>query len=193
MAYYIYIKNNKIIGCSEYKDIIKEAICTEVSKDIFDNIDKYIYSDGEIVLDSKWEEKQKQKERERINSLTMSKRELALALQKEGISYTKLKELISNNEQAQLEWDLCVALERSNPLLNLMGAQLGITPEQIDDMFRVANGEEPIINEQISDIENTLSNNDWELLQEAMQNPKENDKLKTLLEMENVLDKNESD
>ena len=76
-----------------------------------------------------------------VNVLKCTKRVLALCLQKFGISYTQLKELIATNEQAQLEWDLCVELERSNPLLDIMGKQLNITPEQIDNIFKFANGE----------------------------------------------------
>lgn len=86
------------------------------------------------------EEKDKLEE-ERISNLKCTKRVLALMLQQLGISYTQLKELIATNEQAQLEWDLCVELERSNPLLDIMGQQLGITPEQIDNIFKFANGE----------------------------------------------------
>jgi hypothetical protein len=66
---------------------------------------------------------------------------LALILQQMGVSYAQLKNLIATNEQAQLEWELCVELERSNPLLDIMGKQLGITPEQLDIMFKYANGE----------------------------------------------------
>jgi hypothetical protein len=62
-------------------------------------------------------------------------------LQQLGITYTQLKAQIATNEQAQLEWDLCIELERSNPLLDVMGAELGITPKQLDDLFKYANGE----------------------------------------------------
>ena len=62
-------------------------------------------------------------------------------LQELGITYTMLKQLIATNEQAQLEWDLCVELQRSNPLLDVMAMQLGITSEQLDGLFRYANGE----------------------------------------------------
>ena len=58
-----------------------------------------------------------------------------------GISYTQLKELIASNEQAQLEWDLCVELERGNALLDIMARQLNIMPQQLDDLFKCANGE----------------------------------------------------
>jgi glutamate 5-kinase len=62
-------------------------------------------------------------------------------LQELGITYAMLKQLIATNEQAQLEWDLCIELERANPLLDIMAAQLGITSEQLDGLFRYANGE----------------------------------------------------
>lgn len=77
----------------------------------------------------------------RISKLTCTKRVFALMLQELGITYTMLKQLIATNEQAQLEWDLCVELQRSNPLLDVMAMQLGITAEQLDGLFRYANGE----------------------------------------------------
>ena len=86
-------------------------------------------------------EEQEQAEKERIASLTCTKRVFALMLQELGITYTQLKELIATNEQAQLEWDLCVELERKNPLLDVMALQLGVTSEQLDGLFRYANGE----------------------------------------------------
>ena len=90
------------------------------------------YTEEEIVL----------QEKERIAELKCTKRVLALMLQEVGISYlTVLKPLIESNPQAQLEWELCVELERSNPLLDIMAAQLMITPEHLDLIFRYANGE----------------------------------------------------
>ena len=80
-------------------------------------------------------------ENRRISMLTCTKRVFALMLQELGITYTMLKELIATNEQAQLEWDLCVELERKNPLLDVMALQLGITSEQLDGLFMYANGE----------------------------------------------------
>lgn len=88
------------------------------------------YTEEEIALQKK----------ERIAKLTCTKRVFALMLQELGITYTMLKQLIATNEQAQLEWDLCVELQRSNPLLDVMALQLGITSEQLDGLFRYANG-----------------------------------------------------
>lgn len=87
------------------------------------------------------EEELQKKEKEKISMLKLTKRVFALALQKLGITYTQLKELISTNEQAQLEWDLCVELERSNPLLDELAGKVGITAEQLDMIFIEANKE----------------------------------------------------
>lgn len=96
---------------------------------------------NEFVFKDEVEAELAEKERERINKLTCTKRVFALMLQELGITYSQLKELIASNEQAQLEWDLCVELERGNPLLDVMASQLGITPEQLDGLFKYANGE----------------------------------------------------
>ena len=94
------------------------------------HIEAWGYTEDELELE----------ENIRISKLTCTKRVFALMLQELGISYTMLKQLIATNEQAQLEWDLCVELQRSNPLLDIMALQLGVTSEQLDGLFRYANG-----------------------------------------------------
>ena len=101
----------------------------------------YKYSDGEIVLNPNYEEEQAAKERERIGQLQVTKRVFMLGLQELDISYSQLKQLIAQNEQAEMEWELCVELLRANPLLDIMCGQLGVTPQQIDYIFQAANGE----------------------------------------------------
>lgn len=93
------------------------------------------------VLNPNYEQDMAAKEAERIGNLKVTKRVFALALQQFGITYAQLKEAIAQNEQAQLEWDLCVELERKNPLLNVMAVQFDVTPAQIDYIFQKANGE----------------------------------------------------
>lgn len=137
--YYFHIQNNQIVGKGQARLLNAENI--EVSEDVYNESERYIYQDGGIILNPNYEAEQAQKERERIAKLTCTKRVFALMLQELGITYTMLKELIATNEQAQLEWDLCVELERQNPLLDVMAMQLGITSEQLDGLFRYANGE----------------------------------------------------
>ena len=141
MKYYFYVENNKINGKGQAKCL--NLTCVEVTKDIYEDYeaDKYIYENGEIVLNPNYEEIKAQEKKERIGNLTCTKRVFALMLQEMGISYAQLKEHIATSEQAQLEWDLCVELERKNPLLDVMAGQLGVTSEQLDKLFLYANGE----------------------------------------------------
>ena len=141
MKYYVFIQNDKINGVGQCRCLNEDILNIEVDFDTYNDIEKYIYLNGEIVLNPNYEQEQEQKEKERIAKLTCTKRVFALMLQELGITYTMLKELIATNEQAQLEWDLCVELERQNPLLDVMALQLGITSEQLDGLFRYANGE----------------------------------------------------
>lgn len=112
---------------------------------IIDNNDKLGYEirESELALEA-WgytEEEKQGQERERIKMLSCTKRDFALLLQEQGITYTQLKALIAQNEHAQLEWELCERLYRFNPLLDIMGAQLGVSSETLDYIFRKANGE----------------------------------------------------
>lgn len=103
----------------------------------------YEIRESELALES-WgytEEEKAEQEVERIKMLSCTKRDFALLLQEQGITYAQLKALIAQSEQAQLEWELCERLYRFNPLLDIMGAQLGVSSETLDYIFRKANGE----------------------------------------------------
>lgn len=143
--FYIFIENGKINGCGEAQQLDDNVINYEVDEAFYNkfsqNPDKYIWDGLKIVENPNYEEEQAQKEKERVGKLTCTKRVFALMLQELSITYTMLKQLIATNEQAQLEWDLCVELERKNPLLDVMAMQLGITSEQLDGLFKYANGE----------------------------------------------------
>lgn len=143
--YIIFVKDNAIMGSGECHCINEDVENIEVSEELYNSFNKnplkYIYSNGEIILDPAYEEHEAERERERVGKLQVTKRVFALALQELGIPYAQLKELISTNEQAQLEWDLCVELQRSNPLLDVMASYLGVSSETIDMIFKKANGE----------------------------------------------------
>ena len=95
-----------------------------------------------LIENPDWEEIEEDREKERIGNLQITKRVFMLGLQQLGITYTQLKTLIATNEQAQMEWDLCVELQRKNPLLDIMAAQLEVSSVMLDYIFRKANGED---------------------------------------------------
>lgn len=144
MKYYAhYNKNTGDLTKSNCIFLNEEIENIEITKEVYNNFDDYKYDNGQIVEKTEEEKKQeKEKERqEHIKSLQCTKRVFALMLQELGINYSQLKELVNSNEQAQLEWELCVELLRSNPMLDLMASKLGITSEQLDNLFLYANGE----------------------------------------------------
>ena len=80
------------------------------------------------------EEKQAQ-ERERIARLSMTKREMFLGLyQAKQITPDMLKAQITD-QQALIEFEYANDYYRGNVLIDQVGAQLGITPEQLDKFF----------------------------------------------------------
>lgn len=88
------------------------------------------------------EEEKQEQEHERIGNLQCTKRVFVLMLEQLGLHYfEQLEPAINNNRQAKLEWELCVELQRKNPLLDQLASQFGITSKQLDDLFRFANGE----------------------------------------------------
>lgn len=151
MIYYIY-KNNTVYGSTENEELVDDiAISLSVEdyevgttdfEDYSPSNNKYIIQDGVIILNPNYEAELEEQEKERIGNLTCTKRVFALMLQEMGVDYlTQLKPLIESNPQAQLEWELCIELERKNPLLDIMAGQLGITPQKLDALFKYANGE----------------------------------------------------
>lgn len=83
-----------------------------------------------------------QKEKERIAMLKMTPRDFLLACtQKLGIEWSKLKELMDANVQVAIELQFCNHVYRGNPLLDQLAGQFGVTSEQLDNLFKTANGE----------------------------------------------------
>lgn len=135
MAYYIFVKNEEIIGCGQAKCIDDDILNIEVNEEIYNNFDKYIYQDGEIILDPYYEEKQKQAERERIAKLSLTKREVFLGLyQAKGVTPDQIKAQITD-PMALIEFEYANYYYRFNPLIDIVGNSLGITSEQLDRFF----------------------------------------------------------
>lgn len=55
MAYYVFIENEKINGKGEVQQLTEDVLNIEVTEEIYNNIEKYIYKDGEIVINENLE------------------------------------------------------------------------------------------------------------------------------------------
>ena len=88
-----------------------------------------------LVLNPNYEDEEAQKERERLNLLSMTKREVFLALYKaKGITPEMVRSSIADTE-ALIEFDYANEYFRGNPLINAIGANLGFTEADLDYLF----------------------------------------------------------
>lgn len=148
MRYYT-VQNNSILTADNshalerfYNNVLELPLDYEAGK--------YIVVDGGLVLNPDWEEEQKQKERERIAKLSLTKREVFLALYRaKGITPEMVRVSIQD-EEALIEFDYATEYYRFNPLIDAIGEQLGYTPEDLDYLF--INKELP--EKVISEVEN---------------------------------------
>ena len=137
----IYFDENKQAYAFEIENYVT-VITDDVWQEIANDNEAWDIVNGNFVdlrNTPEYKQKQEEKEKQRILSLTVTKRVFALALQEYGIGYNTLKQLIAQNEQAQLEWDLCERLYRNNPLIDIMAQQMGLSSEIIDYIFIKAN------------------------------------------------------
>ena len=141
--YYFHIQNNEIVGKGQARLLNAENI--EVSQEVYDESEKYIYQDGKIVLDPEYEAKQAQKEAERVAMLSLTRgdvfRGLLLA---RGVTRLQLRGMIEGNEQltevqkemALIDFDEALNFYRGNALIDTVGLALGIEPAQLDCFFK---------------------------------------------------------
>ncbi len=71
--YYAFIEDNKINGVGQCQCLNEEIINFEITEEIYNNIERYIWNGNNVVLDPDYEEKQRQKERERLDALFMTR------------------------------------------------------------------------------------------------------------------------
>ena len=97
----------------------------------------YEIREAETALEA-WgltEEEKQAQERERIAKLSMTKREMFLGLyQAKQITPDMLKAQITD-PQALIEFEYANDYYRGNPLIDVIGGQLGFTTEQLDRFF----------------------------------------------------------
>lgn len=95
----------------------------------------YVIYDFELMTVEEKEAKETQKERERIARLSLTKREVFLGLyQAKGVTPDMLKAQITD-PQALIEFEYANDYYRGNPLIDIIGGQLGFTSEQLDRFF----------------------------------------------------------
>ena len=111
----------------------KELYCLD---EVVETRHEYVLDGEEYVLnDEAWKEKEAQKEKERIALLSLTKREVFLALYKDKeITPNQIKEQITD-PAALIEFEYATEYFRGNPLIDQIGLMLGYTTEELDYLF----------------------------------------------------------
>lgn len=88
-----------------------------------------------FVNDEEYIAKKEQAERERIANLSLTKREVFLALYKDkGVTPEQVRSQITDTE-ALIEFDYANDYFRGNPLIDKIGIMLGYSMEDLDHLF----------------------------------------------------------
>lgn len=104
--------------------------------EVVETQDEYVLDGEEYVLkDEAWEQKQAQKEAERIAKLSLTKREVFLAIYQDKLITPEQIRAQITDPAALIEFDYAEKYYRGNPLIDLLGASLGYTKEQLDYLF----------------------------------------------------------
>ena len=137
--YAVYNLDTQKLYKAQIKCLNENIINIPITKEIFDNIKAYNYIDGEIVFNENYakeqEELTKNKEQERIAKLSLTKREIFLALYKDkGLKPEDIRNQITDTE-ALIEFDYANSYYRGNPLVDKIGEVLGYSSEDLDYLF----------------------------------------------------------
>lgn len=144
--YYAFIQDNKINGCGECEQLTEGVINFEISEEIFNDIDRYIWNGSDVVLNPNYDEEQAIKERQRLNALTLTPADVERALYKsKGMDFEDLKALIAEQlPQVDIK-GLAIefrakdffrgAMAGGMRLFDVVGALLGYTPQDMDYLF----------------------------------------------------------
>lgn len=142
MAYFVYIENEKIIGNGFMKMLTEGVQNIEVEEEIYNDIEKYIYQDGEIVLNPDYEAEQAAKEAERIARLFLTGADVERGIyQAKGMDFDDILDFVKANPPEGLDVKaLKIELKannfyRGNPYVDAIGSLLGFTKEQLDKFF----------------------------------------------------------
>lgn len=148
MTYYLMVEDNIIIGRSQTTSG-GDIIDIEVSEEIYNDFetDKYIYSDGIIILNPNWDNIVAQRRRQELDLLTLTPADVERALYKaKGMDFEDLKGFIAANvptidikalaiEFRAKDFYRGATLADGTRLIDIVGALLGYTSADMDYLF----------------------------------------------------------
>ena len=146
IKFFAYIKDNKIDGIGECQCLNEEIINAEITEEIYNNIDHYIWNGTDVAANPNYEKEQEEKEQERINNLTMTALDFIGVLEKFGLDYyTEIKPFLETHPNLDKQLKYCqnvwcgVAKQVfANPITI---GNITITSEMVEQAFKDKTGE----------------------------------------------------
>ena len=142
MNYYIFVKEDLILGKGQCKNLTEGVLNLEVDFEIYNDIEKYIYKNGELVLNPNYEAKQAQKEAERIANLYLTGADVERGIyQVIGMDFDDILTYITELKPEGIDIKaLKIELKanhfyRGNPYIDIIGELLGFSKKQLDKFF----------------------------------------------------------
>ena len=141
MKYAVKINENFFTMFPE--DNISEGFI-EISEDIYNNSDMYIWQDGELVVNPNYEAEQAAKEEERINKLTMTALDFINVLKSAGFTDEQIESYLSSNLSVKHQLQFCqnVYCGVAKALMPITVGDITITADMVEIAFRLKNGEQ---------------------------------------------------
>lgn len=131
-------KDNKIVLFGEDKQILENTlgIMPDLQgAEILETDKKIIELNNEFVFKDEVEDELAKIEAERIAKLSLTKREVFLAIYQDKLITPEQIRAQITDPAALIEFDYAEKYYRGNPLIDLLGASLGYTKEQLDYLF----------------------------------------------------------
>lgn len=142
--YYVFITNNQINGKGECECTGDDTFSVEVSEEIYNDLERYMWNGTEIVLNPNYEQEQAQKEAERIGNLTMTALDFITFLRQCGLTLEQIKAYLDSNIELDTQLKYCqnVYCKVARSVMPITVGNITITAEMVENAFKVKNGEE---------------------------------------------------
>ena len=138
--YYAYIEDNKINGIGQCP--CTNLLSVEISEEVYNDIDRYIWNGEDVILNPNWEEEQAQKEQERINNLTMTPLDFIGVLVNLGLSLEQINAFLESNLNIKMQLTYCNSVYCGvvKSFLPMEVGGITITAEMVEQAFILKNG-----------------------------------------------------
>ena len=141
--YYVFITNNQINGKGQCECTGEDTFSVEVSEEIYNDIERYMWNGTEIVLNPNYEQEQAQKEAERIGNLTMTALDFITFLRQSGLTLEQIRAYLDSNIELATQLTYCqnVYCRVAKSVMPITLGDITITAEMVETAFKLKNGE----------------------------------------------------